>query len=291
MSRTKADQAAAIALEAIHDAAPGVLTMTQVAEKVAENGGVTTSTARNWLRAAVAAGDLLELTPRSRKFFIDLPGADDAGLGPFFIARRWNGSSWGFEITTDDNRERPSGYGPGKTTYLADPKQIREYVQKLADEKKAKEDAEDRARKDDEEAQRKEIARRFPGMSRVLRKVRFLGQNTRAGIGRAELMETEIRLSRIHGKEGQDITERRVHLDVMAWGDTNAALLQQILEAGIRAYIASQSPSECKYCARQILYTGFDRNNFWWHVDTSNATCGKDTDTKAGPAEEAETKD
>lgn len=44
MTNTKADQAAAVALEAIRAAAPGLLTMTEAAEKVASRDDGTTIT-------------------------------------------------------------------------------------------------------------------------------------------------------------------------------------------------------------------------------------------------------
>jgi hypothetical protein len=290
MGIPKVDEATTIALEAIRDAAPGLLTVTQAAEKVAETAGVSIGTARSRVRAAIAAGGLLELKPWSRKFFIDLPGAEAAGVGPFYIATKRTGPYMAdpvrHVITTDDSQARPSTYGPGNTTYVADPEQIREYVQQLADEKKAEEEKERQAEKEAKEAERKEIARRFPGLNRTLRKVMFVGRNIREGFGKAELLECETRLSD-RGAEGKDISERRLHLEVLAWGDENVAILKSILEAGIAAHIQSQPLVECKHCSRRILHTTYGRDEFWWHADTSNASCGKDTDTKAEPAEES----
>jgi hypothetical protein len=288
-AKTRIESAVTVALEAIHDAAPGLLTLTEVAEKVASHADVTVSTARNYLRAAVEAGDLLELTPWSRKFIIELPGADVAGLGPFYVAQEWAGSGRDHRrvITSDDEKARPSSYGPGRTTYVADPEQIREYVQKLADEKKAKEEAEREAHKAEEKAQNREIVRRFPGLNRTLRKVMFLGRNTRDAVSRMELIEGDARLSD-HRVGDKDISEWRVQLDVRAWGDANVAVLKSILEAGVVAHIQAQPLIVCKHCDRRILHTVYGRDEFWWHVDTSNASCGKDRDTKAEPVEGAD---
>lgn len=296
MSRTKADQAAMIALEAIHDAAPAILTMTEVAEKVAGNGGVTTSTARNWLRAAVEAGDLLELTPRSRKFFIDLPGAEAAGLGPFYVVQKWTGQSRDFhrEISTDDGAQRPSSYGPGRTTYVVDPKQMREYVQSLADEKKAKEEADREAAKAEQEAAKREFRRRFPGLLHNLRRFRLLGTEIREPRGRFAMVRSNTYLEDTdrRGKEAMTVEERDASVTVHAYGNENVALLHSILDAGIAVHVESQPVTYCAHCAGRILQVpqGGD-GGFWWHLATTNASCGKDTDTKAEPADEAETKD
>jgi hypothetical protein len=290
MGLPKVDEATTIALEAIRDAAPGLLTMTEAAEKVASAAGVSIGTARNRLRAAVEAGGLLELTPWSRKFVIELPGADAAGVGPFYIASERTGAYMAdpdrHVITIDDDKRRPSSYGPGRTTYLVDPEQIREYVQQLADEKKAKEQAAYEAEKEAEKAERKEVNRRFPGLNRLLRKVTLLGQDARENGARVALLEADTRLSSRDARDGKDITGRTVHLDIKAWGDANVAMIQSILEAGIAAHIEAQSLVVCKNCDRRILHTVYGRDEFWWHADSSNASCGKDTDTKAEPAEE-----
>lgn len=286
MGIPKVDEATEHALEVIRDAAPALLTVTEVSEKVASRVDVSVGTARSRVRAAIEAGGLLELKPWSRKFFIDLPGAEAAGLGPFYIAQEWVDGVHRKVITTDDNKPRSSGWGPGNTTYMADPEQIREYVQKLTDEKKAKEDAEREAEKEAQEAERKEIARRFPGLRRTLRKVQFLGRNIRETGRLAELMEGSVRLSSRDAREGQDITERRVHLELLAWGDENVALFQSLLEAGLAAHIAAQPLVECKHCARRILLADYGRTQFWWHADTTNSSCGKDRDTKAEPVKE-----
>jgi hypothetical protein len=287
MGIPKVDEATTHALELIRDAAPGLLTMTEVAEEVARRVDVSVGTARSRVRAAVEAGGLLELKPWSRKFFIELPGEKAAGVGPFYIAQEWIGASRENRkvITTDDSKMRPSSYGPGSTTYVADPEQVREYVHRLADEKKAEAEKERQDRKDREKAERKEISRRFPGLSRTLRKVTFLGRNVHEFRGRTEIMEGDSRLSS-HGLEDKDITEHHVHLDVRAWGDENVAILKSILEAGIAAHIQAQPLVHCKHDGRRILRTTYGSDEFWWHIDTTNASCGKDTDTNAEPAKE-----
>lgn len=287
MAHPKVDDAVTVALEAIHDAAPGLLTMTEAAEKAAENAGVTVSTARNWLRIACEAGDLIELKP-SRWWGVDLPGETAAGVGPFRITTKRTGPRAIDRrpvITDDPEATRPSPYGPGRTTYLVDPQQAREYVQALADQKKAKAQAEAAARKDDEKAQRQEIGRRFPGLRRLLRRLEFVGQDTREDSNRtrATMLEADLRLS-AHRNEDVDITERRVHLDIRVWGDANVAIMQSILEAGISAHIADQPLVLCKHCDGRILRTTGDRQ-WWWHVDTTNASCAEG-DTKAEPAKE-----
>lgn len=284
MAHSKVDGAVTVALEAIHDAAPGLLTMTEVAEKVAENAGVTVSTARNWLRVACEAGDLIELKP-SHWWGVDLPGEKTAGVGPFRITTERTGLRVIDRrpvITDDPVATRPSPYGPGRTTYLVDPQQVREYVQQLADHKKAKEEAERAARKGDEKAERQEIARRFPGLRRLLRRLEFVGRDTREDNNRtrATMLEADLRLS-AHRNEDVDITERRVHLDIRGWGDANVALMRSILEAGISAHIADQPLILCKHCGQRILRTTGDRQ-WWWHVETTNASCAEG-DTKAEP--------
>jgi hypothetical protein len=286
MINPKIDHAVTVALEAIRDAAPGLLTMTEVAEKVASHADVTTGTARNWLRKAIEAGDLLELTPWSRRFVIELPGADTAGVGPFYVGEERTGTSYDMRrvITTDDTKRRPSSYGPGRTTYMADPQQIREYVQRLADEKKAEEEANREAEKAAEKAERNEIIRRFPGLGRVLRRLSFLGEDARENGVRVALLEADTRLSHRDAREGKDITEHTVHLDIRVWGDANVAVVRSILKAGISAHLADQPMTMCKHCGGRILRTRGDQR-WWWHVETTNASCGKDTDTKAEPAD------
>ena len=63
MPNPKVEEAVTVALEAIRDAAPGLLTMSQAAEKVASHADVSTATARNRLRTAVEEGGLLEFKP------------------------------------------------------------------------------------------------------------------------------------------------------------------------------------------------------------------------------------
>jgi hypothetical protein len=288
MTHPKVDHAVTVALEAIHDAAPGLLTMTQAAEKVASDAGVTTSTGRTYLRKAVEAGSLLEITPWSRKFIIDLPGAEAAGLGPFYIAQEWIGSSHEHRkvITTDDSKMRPSSYGPGNTTYVADPAQIREYIQQLSDQKKARQEAELQVYRDEKKAEAKEISRRFPGLQQSLRTLRLLGTEIREHRGRFASMNIRAYLEGPERRKKEvAIEERDTNVTVDAWGDENVAILKSILDAGLVAYIQAQPLIVCKHCDRRILHTIYGREGFWWHVDTSNASCGKDRDTKAEPIE------
>lgn len=287
MGIPKVDEATTIALEVIRDAAPGLLTVTQAAEKVAENAGVSVGTARSRVRAAIEAGGLLELKPWSRKFIIELPGEKDAGVGPFYIAMEWTSNRLDRGnrkfITTDNAKMRPSSYGPGNTTYVTDPELIHEYVQQLADEKKAKEAADRKAEKQAEEAERKEINRRFPGLNRLLRKVMFVGRGVRERGVRTELLETDTRLSYRDARNGQDITEQTLHLDIKVWGDANVAVMRSILTAGISVYLADQPLTLCRHCDQRILRTLGDRA-WWWHVETTNASCAEG-DTKAEPVD------
>lgn len=290
MGIPKVDEATVIALELIRDAAPGLLTLTEASQKVASHEGVSVGTARNRLRAAVAAGGLLELTPQSRKFFIDLPGEKEAGVGPFYIAQEWTSTGLAREnrkvITTDDAKMRPSSYGPGNTTYVADPEQIREYVQQLADEKKAKEAADRDAAKAEEKAEKKEFRRRFPGLLLTLRRFRLLGMEIREK-GRFASVKTSTRIDDEDrfGREGVAIEERDASVVVYAWGNENVALLGSILKAGIAAHIEAQPLTLCAHCGGRILQVpqGED-GGFWWHIDSTSAACSKDADTKAEPA-------
>ncbi|PPS89573.1 hypothetical protein [Streptomyces sp. MH60] len=289
MSNPKAKEAAAVALEAIRDAHPALLTLTQAAERVASHADVTTGTTRKWLRAAVEEGDILELTPWSRKFIIKLPGTEAAGLGPFYIAQEWTGTGREHRkvITTDDSKMRPSSYGPGNTTYVTDPEQIREYVQQLVDEKKAKEEAERQARQDEKKIERQEISRRFPGLQRSLRTLRMLSTDVREHQDRFASMGTSVYLEDPERhKEKVAAEERDVSVTIHAWGDENVAVLQSILTAGISALLAEQPVTHCKHCSGRILLSNGPIGKGWWHVDTVIASCGKDTDTKAEPAEE-----
>jgi hypothetical protein len=289
MINPKIDHAVTVALEAIRDAAPGLLTMTEVAEKVASHADVTTGTARNWLRKAIEAGDLLELTPWSRRFVIELPGADTAGVGPFYVGEERTGTSYDMRrvITTDDTKRRPSSYGPGRTTYMADPQQIREYVQQLADEKTAKQEAEREASRAEKKAQAKEISCRFPGLQRSLRTLRLLGTEMREPKGRFAAVSARAHLENAERRgEVKAIEDRDTSVTIHAWGDENAAVLRAILEAGISAYVASQPMTHCAHCAERILLARQDEDaGFWWHVATAITSCGKDRDTKAEPAD------
>lgn len=291
MTNTKIDEAVTAALEVIGDAHPNLLTMTELAQAVASGIGVSVSTARKRLRTAVEEDRVLELAPYSRKFFIDLPGEGEAGVGPFYIAMEYNNANSLTRtprkfITTDDKKMRPSSYGPGNTTYVADPAQIAAYIKQLADEKKAKADAEREAEKRAKKAERREIARRFPGLDRLLRRVMFFGQDVRENGARVALLEADTWLSHRDAREGKDITEHTLQLDIKVWGDENVAIMQSILETGIAALIQSEQTVYCKHCGQRILRTAGDRQ-WWWHVDTTNASC-KDADTRAEPAEAGE---
>lgn len=285
MGIPKVDEATTIAREAIHDAAPGLLTMTEVAEKVRVTAGVSIGTARNRLRAAVEAGGLLELAPWSRRFVVELPGAKDAGVGPFYIAREATGSPMydiRYVITTDDSKMRPSSYGPGRTTYLVDPEQAREYVQQLADQKKAKEDAKAVQRKAEQKAEASEINRRFPSLRRLLRTVRYLSERnaqTRRGSSHNVWLDDVERTN-------APLEERELSVTLHTWGDESVTVLQSILEAGLAVYIEKQPVTLCAHDGRRILSTPTADGLYWWHADTAASSCGKDTDTKAEPAEE-----
>lgn len=281
-----------LALEAIHDAAPGLLTMTQVAEKVASYTDVAVSTGRNRLRAAVEAGKLLELTPWSRTFSIELPGAKAAGVGPFYIAVEWTGTgrSHRHVVTTDDNKPRPSSYGPGRTTYLVDPDQVREYVQQLVDWKKAKQEADREARNAEKKLQRTEITRRFPGLQRHLRIFRLLSKSHTPGRENRgfAMVDTKAYLDTRDAQRGEEAAteERDTNVTINVYGDENVAILRAILEAGLSAYIAEQPLMVCKHCDRRILHTKDDHDDFWWHVETGKGMCDKDSTTSAEPVKE-----
>jgi hypothetical protein len=291
MGLPKVDEATTIALEAIRDAAPGLLTMTEASKKVASAADVSIGTARNRLRAAVEAGGILEFKPWSRNFVIELPGANTAGVGPFFIAAERTGpymaDSVRHVITTDDKKARPSSYGPGNTTYVADPEQIREYIQQLSDEKKAKETADREAAQAEKKAQRKEITLRFPGLQRSLRTLRLLSTEIREPKGRFAAVSTNAYLEDADRRNPElSIAERDTNVAIHTWGDENVAVLRAILEAGVAAYIDSQPVRHCAHCSGRILRARQDEDGgFWWHVATTNAPCAEG-DTKAEPAEE-----
>jgi hypothetical protein len=291
MGLPKVDEATTIALEAIRDAAPALLTVTEVSKKVASAADVSVGTARSRVRAAFEAGGLLELKPWSRKFFIELPGAEAAGLGPFYIAREWTGTGREHRhvITTDDSAMRPSSYGPGNTTYVADPEQIREYVQRLTDEKKAKEDAEAEAWRNDRKAQVKEIARRFPGLRKALRMLELLGTFANPTDAHGSMLTARVYLDTSrHQAQDAPVSERNSNMVIQVEGDENVGILQTILSAGLSSLLAEQPVTHCKHCSGRILYAQARFGTGWWHVDTTNGSCGEDTDTKAEPAETEE---
>lgn len=285
-SDDKIEQAVTLALEVIRDAAPGVLTMTEVAEKVGVHTDVTTSTARNRLRAACKAGKLFELTPWSARFKVELPIPGAQQVGPFYIARQMfgryrNETRW--VITTDSTKQSPSSYGPGRTTYLVDPEQVREYVQGLIKEKAAEEEAGREALKAERGLQRREIARRFPGLQRNLRIFAKLGV-----VRRADDLVAVRSSAALDSPLGREVPteERSAEVTINVWGDENVALLRAVLTAGIAAYIAEQPLMVCKNCDGRILRTLDDRDDFWWHTKTANVVCSKDTGTKAEPVKE-----
>lgn len=288
MPNPKTDEAVTVALEAIHDAAPGLLTLTEAAEKVASHADVTVSTGRNRLRAAVEAGKLVELTPWSRRFIIELPVTEARQLGQFYIARDWlagDGRRFRDVITTDDSKSRPSTYGPGRTTYLADPEWIDNYVMTLLKEKEAAKEAEREAARAEKKLQRKEITRRLPGLQRSLRAFELLSKTHHPGVGKKgfELVSTRAYLD--NRREGEVAEERDVNVSISVYGNENAALLHAILEAGLTAYIAEQPLMACKHCERRILHTEDEGGSFWWHVETAKTWC-KGAETKAEPVEE-----
>jgi hypothetical protein len=278
---TKADQAATIALEAIHAATPGLLSMAEVAEKVAERTHVTTGTARKWLRAACASGALLELTP-SRHWTVELPGAQAAAVGPHYISAETveGGPERRIILTKDNGLPAPSPWGPGRTTYLVDPQQARDYLQALASEKTATQNADREARAAAKKAERDEIARRFPGLRRALRKAALLGNGRKGG----EASFTAY-LDNPPGDKTAALppSQREASVHIHASGDLSVAVLHTILDAGTKACIESQPLVRCAHCAGRILHTDGRYGTFWWHAETANAMCAEG-DTKAAPA-------
>jgi hypothetical protein len=289
----KTQQAYDLAREFITDALPAVYDMTTVAEHVASNTGVTVSTARNRLRKAVENGRLLELKP-GYGFQATLPGADTAGIRDlyFVVQRPTDGSQRRLDstpsilIARDPKREkqRPSSYGPGRTTYLITPEGAAEVIKGYMDADKAAEDArnaEEAARK---KAERAEIRRRQPGLWNLMRRLDWL---ILGGGDGSERVVTDSRVRLLHGirREGLPVEELPLGLNADTFDDAGSAVLRAILEAGVKAYIAEQPAIDCAHCAQRILSFKQRGETVWWHVESTSTKC-KDADTRAEPAKE-----
>ncbi|MEV7675066.1 hypothetical protein [Streptomyces sp. NPDC088752] len=271
-----------VAREFIADTAPGLATFTDIAKKVADDDGISAATARKRLRAAIEAGILLELKPShqwgTKRWTVQLPGADSAGAGPFFVTTKRTGPMTTDPIlsviTTDRGARAPGDFGPGHITYLVDPEWIREVAQQFAEEKAAEEQAKREARKNARRAEREEIDRRVPGLLKALRKIELFiprGGAERAS-GRASLDD----------RSGEVIAEHPLFTDIHVTGSSGGAILTSILEAGMEAHLAKQPYTECEHCGTRILHTADHDGDFWWHVETAREAC-TEGDTKAVP--------
>lgn len=272
-------QAVDVARKMVADAAPGLPAMAQVAAKVAETAGVTTVTARKWLRAAVDAGYLHEITP-DYGWGVKLPGGLDAGFPVLHVIQKkavTNGksSAWARRWEISTTSDRPSCYGPGTTSFVSTPERTAEILQAFADGAKTKEDAEKAARDVAKAEERAEIKRRMPGLSRLLRRLNLLLPGTR---------RVHVHLG-YERDESKPLDERQITLGLTAYDDESAAVLAQILEAGINALLLDPTKPRvvCAHCEDRILHTRRGGREWWWHVESTNYEC-RGGETTATPA-------
>lgn len=288
----KIEQAIEIASEYIADADPGVPRMTDVAEKVAEDLACSVATARKYLRTAVDAGRLIELKP-TRGWFVRWPSAEKAGFtSAYNIPRMTMTTQWGtgenkdrilgrrIEITIDREKNPPSSYGPGNTTYLLTNERADALVETWAGEAEAKKEAEEAARNAAKEAERKEIDRRSPGLRALVRRMGYLLRTsldfrTDGGSSIARLMGDS---------EGKPVEEQSLNLNLMAWG-SQAETLRTILELGVKAYLGTQPVIQCQHCGQRIASAVQNSQTVWWHIETAIRRC-KGAQTLAEPEDE-----
>lgn len=275
MSDPKTDQALTIAREAVDDIFPGLLSLSTLADRVAAEVGISAPTARRRIRAAVEDGNLYELKP-NRLWRLQIPGSQAAGIGDAYVVGRAH------HYALESSGSSPSAYGPGALSFVMTPERAAEIVHEWADAKKAKADAENETREREAREEHREINRRAPGLIRLMRRLNLLTYS----LDDESFTEMQVRLGRREYGPKKDTSPDAWPLDITARarGNDSANVLHAILEAGLAAYIEAQPDIACKHCGNRILRTEDRRGVWWWHADSTNATCAKDSETKAEPA-------
>lgn len=278
-----------VASDLVDAAAPAILSVAYVAQRVGNRLNMTQPTAVRYLREAAKNGELHELKP-DRNFFVHLPGADDAG---FYFTRLVRSETvedgqrtCGRQVLAQDSQaEQPtiSSYGPGRTTYLTTPAQAGAYIAREVARRKDELEQAEAQRKAQKRAERAEFDRRRPGLRYDVRRLNLIlhtgaDDNKR---GRAELrLHDPLHYKR--KEEGEaPLEEFDLHLDVEARNGT-VDLLSDILRRGLTSWLADQPVITCRHDGGRILHFHRGQRSFWWHVDSTNGECPSG-DTRAEP--------
>lgn len=279
------------ARELLGAADPEVLSMTQVAERVADVVGVCLVTARRYLRKSVESGDLVELMP-DRGWHVTWPEAVSAGLSVRLI--KDHASDGGNRtvvrnvLSADHEKRTGTTWGPGNTTYLITRNQADHFVKTVVEEELKKKEAESARRNAAKEAEAAAIRRREPGLKREIRRMRML--LTPVWTDRDNMVSADVHLhesySRVLDKgleRGQlPVEDHDLVISLSAWND-GASLVRQILAKGLEWYLSELPDMRCMHCGDRIFHLDDGDRGGWWHWGNSVSGC-KGGETKATPA-------
>jgi hypothetical protein len=274
------------AKEILGEKEPAIVRVTDVADRVAGRLGISQVTAKKYLRIGCDEGELVELEPNSR-FYVDLPEATEAGIRDLRIVQQHAYKDGRYAasyliLSTDEEKNPPSSYGPGNTTYLVTTGYVTRLVAQIAAERKAKEEQEKAEREERKKAERAEIRRRNPDLLTTARRLSLILGAADGYDGRVRAWLHEPALSGYKGRPKEPIEEWDLHFDVGSSGGV-VPVLMEILDHGLGMYLVGQPKVHCVHCGERIMR--FERQGgWWWHLNSTNAKC-KDADTKAMPPE------
>jgi hypothetical protein len=279
------------AREFLAEAAPMVLSVTEVADRVSGQIGLNMQSTRRYVRQSVDSGELIELRP-DHGWNVTWPGAREAKLPCVRLVKEHarDNSGWHYTrhvLTADPEKRIGTSYGPGNTTYLITKEQADAFVkgttETIAARKKAEKEAYDAAKK----AEAEEIGRREPGFRRELQRLRLLLNpewQSRDNMVSADvhLHEPYSRVLERGLKRGElPIGDHDLVLSLSAWG-SGASLMRKILRKGLEWYLTELPQNFCQHCESRIFRTEDGEHSHWWHWKTGREAC-EDRDNKAKP--------
>lgn len=280
-SNPRVDQALAEAQRLINENAPGLMTTSALADQIGTLVDVSSVTAKKYLRAAVDAGQLLELKPYNRGFWVTLP--DEGALNFRVVVESHHPRKLILVEGEKTAYSAPSSYGPGKTTYMTTPEQAKLVVDTAKQRREAEKQAEREKLDAEKKAERAEIERREPGLLTEIRRLRFAltpdwtDAGNRISVA-AHLFDRPL-------KRGEPYEDRSLSIHINANG-TQASVLREILNTGLRHYLDNLDPKECVHCGMLILPIREKDGVHWWHILSARDKC-KGADAVAAPKEES----
>lgn len=221
-------------IDALNEAEPAVPLMSDLADSLAVEEGISDTTARKRLRAAIEQSDgqihELRLTPESfHQWRVVLPDvAPGVGLGQTWIAHYPGTGRVAYQITFDQMRGNHT-YGAGRISWVI----TSDHVKKLHEDHQAELDQADAARRALNEAYDRaasaEVDRRDPDLIPTLDRLTALFDGT-GKFG----AHTTFRLR--NTDEETPMEDRRLTVGVEAWSPEDIAVLKEVINLGIAGY-------------------------------------------------------